>query len=148
FLAAPTGYQGFASETRTWMMPRGRADEKQLLSKSRANVEIILREILHDPSASFMLGYRNNAAFRLKIALGDGTIIPSLEHLSAGQIVLFNAFATIIRYADWGDINRSIDLASIEGIVLIDEIDAHLHTSLQYEVLPALCRLFPKVQFI
>jgi hypothetical protein len=39
-------------------------------------------------------------------------------------------------------------LADIEGIVLIDEVDAHLHAELQYEVLPELLKLFPKVQFV
>jgi len=75
-------------------------------------------------------------------------VIPSLDHLSSGQSILFNMFATIIRYADKGDISKSITLTDIEGIVIIDEIDAHLHTELQYKVLPKLIKLFPKVQFI
>jgi len=36
----------------------------------------------------------------------------------------------------------------INGIVLIDEADLHLHVGLQYEVLPKLIALFPKIQFI
>ena len=36
----------------------------------------------------------------------------------------------------------------ITGIVLIDEIDTHLHPSLQCEIVPQLIQLFPKVQFI
>lgn len=35
-----------------------------------------------------------------------------------------------------------------EGIVLIDEVDQHLHPAWQRKVLPALQRAFPKVQFI
>ena len=35
-----------------------------------------------------------------------------------------------------------------EGIVLIDEIDLHLHPSWQRRVVADLCRIFPKVQFI
>ena len=35
-----------------------------------------------------------------------------------------------------------------EGTVLIDEIDLHLHPSLQSKVLPGLRRAFPKLQFI
>lgn len=35
-----------------------------------------------------------------------------------------------------------------EGIVLIDEIETHLHLSLQKLVLPMLSRLFPNIQFI
>ena len=61
---------------------------------------------------------------------------------------MFNTFATIIRYADNNDINQSIHLDRITGIVVIDEIELHLHTKLQKEVLPRLIQLFPKVQFI
>lgn len=34
------------------------------------------------------------------------------------------------------------------GIVIIDEIDLHLHPSLQQEVIRCLCNTFPKLQFI
>ena len=37
---------------------------------------------------------------------------------------------------------------SITGTVLIDEVDMHLHPSLQAKVLPALRRAYPRVQFI
>ena len=36
----------------------------------------------------------------------------------------------------------------MQGFVLIDEVDAHLHLSLQKNVLPTLTALFPKIQFI
>jgi hypothetical protein len=35
-----------------------------------------------------------------------------------------------------------------EGIVMIDEIETHLHVSLQKEILPLLIDFFPKIQFI
>ncbi len=34
------------------------------------------------------------------------------------------------------------------GIVLIDEVDAHLHIELQKQVLPMLTQIFPNIQFI
>ncbi|WP_298911496.1 hypothetical protein [uncultured Nostoc sp.] len=46
-----------------------------------------------------------------------------LYSLSSSQSILFNMFTTIIRYADKGDINKSINLTEIEGIVIIDEND-------------------------
>ncbi|MGC9424198.1 AAA family ATPase, partial [Vibrio sp.] len=75
-------------------------------------------------------------------------VIPSLDHLSSGQSIIFNLFTTVIRYADIGDVNKSFHLDQIEGIVVIDEIDAHLDSQLQYEILPKMIKLFPKVQFI
>jgi hypothetical protein len=122
--------------------------DKLLLKLGRQYVEQLLRAVLEDENAEMILNYRNAAYGRVAIRLGNGVIIPSLMHLSAGQALLFNLFATIIRYADRADIQKSIRLSEIKGIVLIDEIDAHLHTDLQYEVLPKLVKLFPKVQFI
>lgn len=71
-----------------------------------------------------------------------------MDSLSTGQSALFNMFATIVRYADTVNINNSIHLSDIKGIVVIDEIELHLHSSLQREVLPKLIALFPKIQFI
>jgi len=36
----------------------------------------------------------------------------------------------------------------MKGIILIDEIDEHLHLSIQRKVLPLLISTFPKIQFI
>ena len=55
-------------------------------------------------------------------------------------------FAELIRQADKNSTGTSLD--KIAGIVLIDEVDKHLHIKLQKEILPALFVLFPNVQFI
>lgn len=120
----------------------------RLLRQSRSNVEALLRAVLQDESAQLRLNYRTISPYRLNVQLSDGRFIPSLDHLSSGQANLFNLFATVIRYADRGDINKSYRLHEIEGIVLVDEIEAHAHSDLQYEILPKLLKLFPKVQFI
>lgn len=128
--------------------PRSNLQDKLWLKIGRQNVESLLRFVLEDENAQLILNYRNAVYGRVAIRLANGVIVPSLIHLSAGQALLFNLFATIVRYADRADLQKSIHLSEIKGIVLIDEIDAHLHTDLQYEVLPKLVKLFPKVQFI
>ncbi len=128
--------------------PQQDLQDKYWLKVGRQNVERLLRAVLEDDNAQMILNYRNAVYGRVAIRLGNGVIVPSLIHLSAGQALLFNLFATIIRYADRRDLQKSINLHEISGIVLIDEIDAHLHTDLQYEVLPKLVKLFPRVQFI
>jgi AAA domain, putative AbiEii toxin, Type IV TA system len=132
----------------TWMATSSNVADKHLLAIARHNVETVLRRVLEDASARLVLNYRADIHGRVAIHLANGVIVPSLKHLSAGQSVLFNMFSTIIRYADRADLHKSIRLHEIEGLVLIDEIDAHLHTDLQYEVLPRLIKLFPRVQFI
>lgn len=128
--------------------PRFNFQDKLWLKAGRQNVELLLRSVLEDENAQLILNYRNALHGRVAIRLGNGVIVPSLIHLSAGQALLFNLFAAVVRYADRTDLQKSINLSEIKGIVLIDEIDAHLHTDLQYEVLPKLVKLFPKVQFI
>ena len=61
---------------------------------------------------------------------------------------MFHLFATIIRYGERTNLNKGIRIADITGLVVVDEIDAHLHPTFQHDVLPKLIKLFPKVQFI
>ena len=119
------------------------------LGIARNNVENIMSTIL-GIDIYFGLNYRNSniSRFNINSKATNKRIVPALDALSTGQSALFNMFATIIRYADSDDINKSISLEEITGIVVIDEIDLHLHTNLQREVLPKLLKLFPKVQFI
>lgn len=45
--------------------------------------------------------------------------------------------------------NRNVDdIANYKGIVIIDEIDLHLHPTMQKEIVIQLSKTFPKVQFI
>lgn len=106
-----------------------------LLGAARKNLETIMSRIL-GVNVYFSLNFRNARGSRFKILREhDNSIVaPSLDALSTGQIAMFNTFATIIRYADNNDINQSIHLDRITGIVVIDEIELHLHTKLQKEV--------------
>ena len=120
-----------------------------LLGSARLQVEKILSTIINK-NVYFGLNLRNRGKSRFNIRLreNDQIVVPTLDALSTGEITLFNIFSTIVRYADRLDINNSIHFDNISGIVIIDEIELHLHSSLQRDVLPKLIRLFPKVQFI
>lgn len=115
---------------------------------ARANVEKVMSSILGE-DVYFGLNLRKDggARFNIKRKTNDSIIAPTLDSLSTGQLALFNVFSTIIRYADNNDINKSIHLDQITGIVVIDEIELHLHSVHQKEILPQLVKLFPRVQF-
>lgn len=119
------------------------------LGVARKNIEKVMGEIL-GKKIYFGLNFRsrNSSRFNILDSENNKVIVPTLDALSTGQSALFNMFATIIRYADSNNINKSIINNEIEGIVVIDEIELHLHPKLQREVLPKLLKLFPKVQFI
>jgi hypothetical protein len=83
----------------------------------------------------------------IEIFKDNEVLINNLFTLSTGETALINLFLTIIRDFDF-TFQEYTTLENIRGIVIIDEIDLHLHTDLQYNVLPKLLSQFPKIQFI
>lgn len=121
----------------------------KLLTKSIENLEKLISEVIQH-EVSLNLNYRHQRSSRIKLIDKETGLdyLPSLDNLSAGQSTLLSIFCTIIQYSDRNNIIKSINLSQIEGIVIIDEVDLHLHIELQHDVLPQLIKLFPKVQFI
>ena len=119
------------------------------LGVARKNIEQIMSNIIGE-EVYFGLNFRNahGSRFNIKRRRDNSVIVHSLDSLSTGQSALFNMFATIVRYADTIKIDNSIHLSEISGVVVVDEIELHLHSILQREVLPKLIALFPKIQFI
>ncbi|WP_017004311.1 AAA family ATPase [Enterovibrio norvegicus] len=68
----------------------------------------------------------------------------TFQSLSSGFSSIMAVYADLITKVSL----RLIDPDDITGIILIDEIDAHLHVSLQKKILAFLKNAFPKVQFI
>ena len=74
-------------------------------------------------------------------------IVSNIFQLSTGETSLMNLFLSILRDFDLSKTPFS-KTRDIRGIVLVDEIDLHLHAIHQHEILPQLVRMFPQVQFI
>ena len=68
----------------------------------------------------------------------------SFQNLSSGYQAIFNIYSDLLMRTEFFNVPPS----ELEGIVIIDEIDAHLHISLQKLIFPFFTRSFPKVQFI
>ena len=97
------------------------------------------------------IGTRNSGSTRIAIVndtpqRNSVCICPSIFNLSAGELSLISIFGEILRQAD--NNHNNIQLNNINGIILIDEVDKHLHITLQKEILPKLFELFPNIQFI
>ena len=71
----------------------------------------------------------------------------SLDQLSGGYRIMLALVADLARRMAQGNPHLDDPLQS-EAIVLIDEVDLHLHPSWQQRVLPDLMRTFPNAQFI
>lgn len=76
----------------------------------------------------------------------DGRHVP-ISYLSAGyQSLLWMILDMAYRIAQ---LNPAIsDYSAVPGIVLIDEIDMHLHPAWQWRIANVLHKVFPKIQFI
>jgi hypothetical protein len=66
------------------------------------------------------------------------------QRLSSGYSSILAVYAHLITTVQLTEITPN----EIEGVVFIDEIDAHLHVSLQRKIFSFLAHSFPKVQFI
>ena len=105
----------------------------------------LIEKITRIQGARFGIGPRQ--ARTVSLMKGSEQIVPNVFQLSSGETSLLNLFLSILRDYDLSqaEIER---LEDIRGIVIVDEIDLHLHADHQYQVLPDLIQMFPKVQFI
>lgn len=121
-------------------------DESAEVLKS---INAIITLILYSKvKKSIRLGIGRRYAGAQRIALmsvNDNTeIYPSIFLMSSGEMALVAEFIELLKQAD--TLRKPIN--DISGIVLIDEVDKHLHIRLQKEILPLLFAKFPNIQFI
>lgn len=110
------------------------------------SLNTLLRIILGRDDVRIVRTHRTDADRRIRIELGATDALPTLDSLSAGQATLLSIFGNVLRLGTSGELIPNF--ANCSGIVLVDEIDAHLHADLQFTALPALIQHFPNVQFI
>ena len=86
---------------------------------------------------------------RFEVTVGSGGSEERLElsHLSGGYRATLALVADLARRMAQGNPHLENPLAS-EAVVLIDEVDLHLHPSWQQRILDDLTRTFPNAQFI
>lgn len=83
---------------------------------------------------------------QLVVTKGD-TVFP-VGQLSGGEKNMLAMTADIARRLVIANPNRGDDYLEGHGIVMIDEIDLHMHPTWQRMLLPKLCETFPNIQFI
>ena len=110
------------------------------------NVLSIVRSVFRvRGNLRFGIGKRQNRI--ISLMQGDKTLVPNIFQLSTGETSLLNLFLSILRDFDLSS-SPLTKTDVIRGIVIVDEIDLHLHAIHQHEILPQLVRMFPQVQFI
>ena len=116
--------------------------------RAKAIYDIALRvvqAITRSPTARFGIGPRNRRA--ISLMENEKVRVPNVFQLSSGEVSLLNLFLSILRDFDLcgAPFAKAED---VRGIVVVDEVDLHLHMVHQYEILPKLIQMFPRVQFV
>ncbi len=104
------------------------------------NFEKSLKSLFEDENLRLDFDYKNyNFSIRQ-----SGRELFGFDALSDGYSAFLNILMDLILRMEY----KRSGKYDIEGIVLIDEIETHLHIALQKKILPFLTSFFPRVQFI
>lgn len=108
----------------------------------------IVQIIFDDPDARFDWAGRQGPR-KVGVFSRDRTIASGLDSLSGGQATLLAIFGTILRYGDIAPgYTSDFKAEDLRGVVVIDELDAHMHIDLQTRAIPKLIEMFPNIQFV
>jgi predicted ATP-binding protein involved in virulence len=129
----------------TWnyaLLQRGlnKINEADKVEKWISEIKNDLQQLFEDPSLVLEFDVES---LRIYIEQ-DGKDRYRLDQLSSGFSSILSVYADLLIRVELGNIDRK----DISGIVLIDEIDAHLHVTLQKKVFSFFKESFPNVQFI
>ena len=104
-----------------------------------------LRVLLDDESIELRYDYKNyNFLIEQK-----GRNPYGLDELSDGYSAIIGIVADLILRMDRNWLLKGeLSQYDAEGVVLIDELETHLHVELQRKILPFLTEFFPRIQFI
>lgn len=104
-----------------------------------------LKILLDAPSISLEYNYKE---YDFKICEKGRTPF-GLDELSDGYSSVIHIVSNLMLRMDknWL-LGNKLSSYDAEGIVLIDELETHLHIELQRKILPFLIKFFPRVQFI
>lgn len=102
----------------------------------------LLKDIFDD--SELKLEFRKDT-FKFDIVEGDGNTF-DFHTMSHGYSALISIISELITRMEAFESNTMA--YDMQGIVLIDEIETHLHVDLQKKILPLLIGFFPNIQFI
>lgn len=99
-----------------------------------------LRLLLDDEGLKLKFDYKN---YNFEIIQTDREPY-GFNELSDGYSAILNIIMDLILRME----KKKREIYDVEGIVLIDEIETHLHIELQKKIMPFLTDFFPNIQFI
>lgn len=121
----------------------GKHDDQKRIEEWFDGFEGLLRKIYGDDSLRLVFGYQPD--FKFKISTHSKTF--GFNAMADGYKALLEIVADLIMKMQQqnGGLNG---VYKKEGIVMIDEVESHLHLEMQKSVMPLLTTVFPDIQFI
>lgn len=120
----------------------GHKDKALQINEWFGKLEKLLQRLFEDKELKLLF---DEDTFEFKIQEPDGKLF-DFNTMSAGYAAAFDIIVDLMMRMEKNS-NRSFRY-DLPGIVLIDEIETHLHLELQKLILPMLTELFPNIQFI
>ncbi|MFJ8458428.1 AAA family ATPase [Lysinibacillus xylanilyticus] len=118
----------------------GEIEESNKIKRWFEFLEKSLQDVFEAPSLTLKFNYKD---YNFEL-IEPGKLPYTLNSLSSGYSSILNIITEIIIRME----RNKRKFYDVQGIVIIDEIEAHLHLSLQKKVLKFLTDFFPNVQFI
>ena len=115
--------------------------EADIIKTWFVDFEILLKKVFQDDALQLLFNYKDYS-FQI---LTQGKTFKFTEMSDGFAAVLEIIIDLILKMQRKDTLTRAYQQ---EGIVLIDEVETHLHLELQRLVLPLLTQLFPNIQFI
>ncbi len=139
-------YSTYPEQIKGWFVNRYlfSAHPKALSDSQMANFELAKSAFSTiDKSVEFERVDSHSLDIILKTSFGS----IYFEYLSSGFKSLIILILGIIKEIEFRLSDSNIRVEDFDGIVVIDEIELHLHPTWQIQVVETLLRVFPKVQF-
>jgi len=145
YRSMPMGISG--EDIKGWLANRvlfGKLDNG-LTNAQLANIDYALQSFsIMDPTLTFKTVDSHTLDVILSSQQGD----IYFEYLSAGYKSCVYMIVGLIKEIELRFSEKGVRAEEFDGVVLIDEIDLHLHPSWQGKIVKALKTMFPQAQFI
>lgn len=128
--------------TQALAVSNGKKEKAEKIGHWFDDFQDLLRKIFENDSVKLEF---DEETFKFQILM-DGREPFDFNTLSSGYAAILDIMLDLIIRME-KQTNRVFDF-SVPGIVLIDEIDTHLHLALQKKILELLITFFPNIQFI
>ena len=119
----------------------GHADEADRIQGWFADFEAMLKRIFEDPNLKLDFNYKNYS-----FTITSGGLPFKFTEMSDGFMAAIDIIADLILKMQSND--SLVGAYNKCGVVLIDEVETHMHIELHRIVMPLLTTLFPNIQFI